>query len=1024
MAGDGDVRVQHAVGGDQHTVHSARRFETKGFGAVCVDGSFRGDLWFLVEGCSGHTRSVSVVGWLVTGTAPLGVALLFVPRELWKRWRGRLVDRLDTSVRRRVSRFDRRYREFILGGLRFIDLKGLATVGFHTPELDEVYVDVSLARRPPHQVPDDMLARLPAAVSERQSVDDFLDRPQPVVLAVIGAPGSGKTTLLRHTARRICRDRRGRRRTVPIVLYLRDQIEAIGAGAGLPGLVRGTLGRYAEAEPPKWLEQRLTEGTCVVLLDGLDEVSRPQERRMVADWVEYQARQYPGNDYVITSRPQGYRSASINGATVVQVRNFTDEQVTRFVRGWYAAVQKRSESAVTEGALASTDEAADDLLKRLNLAPGLYDLTVNPLLLTMIANVHHYRGALPGSRADLYNEICQVMLWRRQVAKKLPADLAGEKKETLLRGLAFSMMRSRVRDLPRDEVLAEFKVALRRMSEHLPEEEFLAESCRYGLLMERESGVYSFAHLTFQEALAAAHIRAKRLVGVLVKAVDDPWWRETTLLYASQSDADPIVQACLEAGSVTALSLAFDCAEQSNDLAPELRDALRNLLESEEDDRRRTAVLATRHLRDVVGGVCARPITYELYQLFLEKTGNPRPDGIDAGGNEPVTGVRGTDATAFVQWVNQVIGDSSGYRLPDHEDVEHPAVRRALAPALCAWVGPRVDLWTPDHADHPRLVEAAALTRHVDQDIERAASLIARLLVVRCAVVAGKHARGRRYGGPTVAPGYADTARLSTFAKRIAEDPERRRGLEVAGDLDRALARDLATHHDVDRNLHPVQQAIFSLDHLEKRASNSAGMDFHYTYDEDAYKNADGRAYWAKEAEDAAEDVKGSADDVARGLIYYEVRGRALEHALDAAFAARDQADWHRRFREKFLDLTGCGRFTGIVSLEAMVSQLRAARLELKRLLRPGVTPTEWADKVASGLEDNAVRVFDRTRPLTADLATRTRLAAMCLAAEADAHGGDPIGDTFRGIASGITLMEQRVTGRVAARETIILAKG
>ena len=53
----------------------------------------------------------------------------------------------------------------------------------------------------------------------------------------------------------------------------------------------------------------------------------------------------------------------------------------------------------------------------------------------MIANVHRYRGALPGSRADLYAEICQVMLWRRQEAKNLPAGLAGDKKEALLRGL-------------------------------------------------------------------------------------------------------------------------------------------------------------------------------------------------------------------------------------------------------------------------------------------------------------------------------------------------------------------------------------------------------------------------------------------------------------------------------------------------------------------------------------------------------------------------------------------------------------
>ncbi|MGH3623926.1 MAG: hypothetical protein ACRDQ5_19405 [Sciscionella sp.] len=45
---------------------------------------------------------------------------------------------LIQAVRRRVSRFDRRYHEFVLTSRRFIDLKGLATIGHATPELDEV----------------------------------------------------------------------------------------------------------------------------------------------------------------------------------------------------------------------------------------------------------------------------------------------------------------------------------------------------------------------------------------------------------------------------------------------------------------------------------------------------------------------------------------------------------------------------------------------------------------------------------------------------------------------------------------------------------------------------------------------------------------------------------------------------------------------------------------------------------------------------------------------------------------------
>ena len=75
-------------------------------------------------------------------------------------------------------------------------------------------------------------------------------------------------------------------------------------------------------------------------------------------------------------------------------------------------------------------------------------LDCHPLLLTMIANVHRYRGALPGSRADLYSEICQVMLWRRQDAKNLAQPIGGDKKEAILRGLAHTMMERRVSDLP------------------------------------------------------------------------------------------------------------------------------------------------------------------------------------------------------------------------------------------------------------------------------------------------------------------------------------------------------------------------------------------------------------------------------------------------------------------------------------------------------------------------------------------------------------------------------------------------
>ena len=188
--------------------------------------------------------------WMIVPVVVLGLGLilLFVPVQRSHRKAG---------LRSWISRFDRAYRAFILAGLRFIDQKGLATVGPFTPELDDVYVDVSLARRPPHLVNEGLLPDLPADVTERRALSEFLGRPGPAVLAVIGAPGSGKTTLLRHMARQVCQRRRGQKRHLPILLYLRDHAAAIVADpdVALTALLRSTLGDLRPAEPDGWVEQ-------------------------------------------------------------------------------------------------------------------------------------------------------------------------------------------------------------------------------------------------------------------------------------------------------------------------------------------------------------------------------------------------------------------------------------------------------------------------------------------------------------------------------------------------------------------------------------------------------------------------------------------------------------------------------------------------------------------------------------------------------------------------------------------------
>lgn len=696
---------------------------------------------------SGHVFLALAIGVVYEVAVAVVGFFAVIARDVSSRWQQRLAERLDLALLRRFSGFEERYREFLLAGLRFVDLKGLATIGPFTPELDEVFVDVSLVSRSPHLIQPGVLGEL--AGPGRRALSELIGRRRATVLAVVGGPGSGKTTLLRHTARHACIHARSLRKTdrdIPILLYLRDHSAEIVGNSSVPlvSLVRKSLGALAQAVPQGWFERQLHNGRCLVLLDGFDEVARQSDRARVADWVARQVQYYPGNDFVISSRPQGYQAAPVSGAEVVQVCGFTAVQTENFIRGWYKAIERHSTGAEGADIEARARKEADDLLGRLEQAPALHDLTVNPLLLTMIANVHRYRGALPGNRAELYSEICQVMLWRRQDAKNLASQMNGDKKEAVLRTLAYSMMDGRVTDLSRDDLIAEIRPVLRRQSRRVTAAEFLSDVVTSGLLIERETEQFAFAHHTFQEYLAAVHIRDNGLAGVLADVVSDPWWRETTLLYAARSDADPIIAACLTANNLTALSLAFECVDQDSAFDPALHAQLDELLNSAYDSdgdpaRRRlmAGVLLTRHLREQVSvpaghRLCVQPITRGIYGLFLAETGAPRPDAKPADGpvGEVIRGVRGSDALKFTEWANAITGGTNTYRMPTSDSLIYQAERQAKTlPSArrymtCTWAddsdretSKRPSLWIPEGAPNPREGSREVLRSAIRGDI-------------------------------------------------------------------------------------------------------------------------------------------------------------------------------------------------------------------------------------------------------------------------------------------------------------------
>ncbi|MFD2688794.1 NACHT domain-containing protein [Streptomyces phyllanthi] len=801
--------------------------------------------------------------------ASLGVAVLsLLYSEVWSAPPPAGADAGEDTAHGRRSVYLRQLR----ASVRDMETVGIATQGEFVFRMRQVYVDVSVVPQVLHAATrEPYLGSVPGggALGQRRTLASVLrdaDRSEVSrILAVIGGPGSGKTTLARNTALELCEHSwwPWQRRRLPVLLYLRDhaaelladETPALGAVAVSAGWLEGKVSA-------RWLDRRLDRGGCVVLLDGLDEVADPAERGRVVAWVVRQVQRHPHNIYVVTSRPHGYESNPLPGAEALQVRRFTGEQIERFLRQWCFATESRARSGTGREVRAAADRNADDLLARLRERPALYDLAANPLLLTMTANVHRYRGQLPGSRAELYAEMCDVLLHRRSEARGLrdATGLTGPHKQHVVQHLALAMMKAKVRDWPARDVVRAIRRPLRQVPGHVDPDVFLEEARKSGLLIEREHGVYGFAHLTLQEYLAAAQLGTPRAdTSVLIDNVSDPWWRETILLWSAANDATAVITACLGLGTVPALALAFDCADQARTVDPETRDRLDALLappapgQSVDPTRQRllAGIQATRILRETIQlddttALCARPVPNALYDLFVSEERaagrhHPVPDHISRNnrrdrpvrhGDRVAVGMRIGDAERFVNWLNTVTGEDV-YRLPTPEELRDPtAAMAADLTRYTIWAhdGTSTVLHQPpgvswpytyDISDRPLPLGIATVDREYitlylrllglpapQRDRARAWTRVLATALTRASELRGSAEFAALELPATLAVAFA-LARALDEARELAQDPDSgnavapdlARGLALTLDPDRALALTLGPDPHRARNL-------------------------------------------------------------------------------------------------------------------------------------------------------------------------------------------------------------------------------
>lgn len=365
-------------------------------------------------------------------------------------------------------------------------------------------------------------------------------------IIVLADPGMGKTTLLRMEAGTIAQQEQealadGSKTLeaviLPVWLRLSNLAEQVQQATDIVleailKLVKAEWNDHAFAKLQPFLDAKLRNGQCLLLLDALDEVPRTLRDRLT-EKLNHFARTY-SCPIICTSRIVGYTSL-LEGATEVEILPFNPEQTKIYIEQWFTNAADVLAEMVS----------AKNLLQELQSKPQIQGLAANPLLLSLICSLYQEEGiTLPARRCQVYAKAVEYMLgrWSRNSRKHTGAKL--QAKTRLLEYLAYHFTCDGVEVFSDDqlyiklsEYLEDSKIPaiFRKFETDDPVEELAVED---GILQKLSERDYLFFHRTFQEYFTASYLVRVGEEGIeLAKA--HLWnfeWHETISLMAGLMD--------------------------------------------------------------------------------------------------------------------------------------------------------------------------------------------------------------------------------------------------------------------------------------------------------------------------------------------------------------------------------------------------------------------------------------------------------------------------------------------------------